>query len=85
MVGPAYDSYHSEDYFCDKYVNKFGRHRPYTSLTNEQSWDLAKEITKEQRDAGFAKIAIYTRWVNEIILSGNRSNVSSVPPGEHVA
>jgi hypothetical protein len=73
MVGPAYDSYHSEDYF---------RHRSYTSL---QSWDLAKEITKEQRDAGFAKIAIYTRWINEIILSGNQFNFSSVSPGEHVA
>jgi hypothetical protein len=84
MVGHAYNNYPSEDHFRDEYAKTFGR-QPCITPRNERSWSVAREIVKEQRDVGFAKIAIYTKWVNETILSGNRSNALIVFPQENMS
>ena len=34
-------------------------------------WSFAKNMSKEKRDQNFERLAVYKRWFNEVIFSGN--------------
>lgn len=33
-------------------------------------WDFAKSMTKETRDQGFERLAVYKRWFEDVVVSG---------------
>lgn len=33
-------------------------------------WAFAKSMTKETRDQGFERLAVYKRWVEDVVVSG---------------
>ena len=43
---------------------------------------FAKGISREDRDEGFARLDIYEKWFNEVILTGKHSNALIVMPLE---
>ncbi|CCC14296.1 unnamed protein product [Sordaria macrospora k-hell] len=77
----CYDAYHSCEDFRERYRKKFGR-TPYVSPRNQDMWEFAKKITREERDLGFRKTDVYRKWFNNTILKGKHSNALVMMPLE---
>ncbi|EHK20648.1 uncharacterized protein TRIVIDRAFT_223620 [Trichoderma virens Gv29-8] len=77
----AYDVYHNSEDFRSRYWDLFKR-APYTTIQNERLWSVGKNITLEERDAGFQKIDIYRRWFHQHVWTGDHTNAITVMPLE---
>ncbi|KAK3328636.1 amidase signature domain-containing protein [Cercophora scortea] len=77
----CYDAYHNCDDFRSRHWDQFGC-APYVSPPNRRMWAFAKDITKEQRDADFAKMDVFERWVNDTVLGGVNANALVIMPLE---
>ena len=77
----SYDAYHNFEDFRRSYQEKFGC-TPYVSARNQGMWELAKGITREERNLGFHKMDVYREWFNKTILTGEHSNALVMMPLE---
>ncbi|KAK0631095.1 amidase signature domain-containing protein [Bombardia bombarda] len=77
----CYDAYQNCEEFRTKYREKTG-HAPYVSVPTQRMWEFARSISKEKRDDDFAKIAVFERWFNNTILTGQNSNALVLMPLE---
>ncbi|KAF2827441.1 amidase signature enzyme [Ophiobolus disseminans] len=79
----GYDAYHNEDDFRKRYQAEYHKH-PYIGLRLQQSWASAENMTQDERDDGYARIAIYKKWFGSTILANDASDALIVIPQENI-
>lgn len=64
----CYDAYRNCHEFRVKCRTQFGK-EPYVSPGISSMWAFAKSMTKETRDQGFERLAVYKRWFEDVVVS----------------
>lgn len=65
-----HDFYHSSDAFRAEYENKYHR-APAVNRVTKWRWEVAKGISRAQRDEAVCRLEVYKRWLRERILVGD--------------
>ncbi|KAF4985542.1 hypothetical protein F66182_16918, partial [Fusarium sp. NRRL 66182] len=68
-----HDAYYALADFRDKYKEKFGK-PPFVHRAVHRQWDVAREITKEERDKYWRRSEIYRHWLLDNIFRVNDKN-----------
>ncbi len=62
-----YDHYHNFHDFRTKYHAKFGK-APYVSPTLRWRWEIAKDLTRPQRDESILRLQTFKRWFLDEVM-----------------
>lgn len=65
-----YDFYHSSDSFRAEYEHKYHR-APAVNKVTKWRWEIAKGISRAQRDEAVRRLGVYKRWLLETVLVGD--------------